>query len=155
MKKHTQTLTYGITAILAIAVGLSLSAFLSDSVLDITVHDTYFVIGLDFISICIGTIFFLYAFFTWTQEYFNRKPNTTLFLIHYLITIFGIFLIGYLLNKPQSPRRYYDYSVQELFDNQTFQQTSINYPYTLLIIILSVQILFFINIILSFFKSEK
>lgn len=155
MTKYTQTFTYGITALLIILTGTLSPLFLSDSVLDITVHDTYFVIGLDIISICLGLIFLLYAFFTWTQEHFNRKPNKTLFLIHYLTTVFGILLIGYLLEQPHSPSRYYDYSVQESFDNQTFQKASINYLYILLIIISSVQILFFVNIIYSFFKPGK
>lgn len=155
IKKYSQTLSYGLTAITTLIFGFLYAG--SDSALDISIHDTYFVISINHLLIVIACFFLFFTFCSWAQEHFNRKPNKILFLLHYLITIIGLLAIGMSLFSisTQTPQRYYqDYSAYDLFEPQSFVESNYNNLFMILLTIGIAQLLFFINIVIALYKNR-
>jgi len=93
---------------------------LADSALDITVHDTYFVVGHFHIVMGMSAIFGMFAgVYHWFPKLFGRMMNTKLGYVHFWLTIisgYGVFFPMHFLGLAGAPRRYYSYSDYPIFD---------------------------------------
>lgn len=94
---------------------------LADSALDITVHDTYFVVGHFHIVMGMSAIFGMFAgVYHWFPKLFGRMMNTKLGYVHFWLTIisgYGVFFPMHFLGLAGAPRRYYSYSDYPMFEN--------------------------------------
>jgi cytochrome c oxidase subunit 1 len=94
---------------------------LADSALDITVHDTYFVVGHFHIVMGMSAIFGMFAgVYHWFPKIFGRMMNTKLGYLHFWLTIisgYGVFFPMHFLGLAGAPRRYYSYSDYPIFEN--------------------------------------
>lgn len=76
---------FWITAVLILLDGFLIQN--PENVVDINVHDTYFVIAHGFIAEIFALLFFILGLGYWLFEKFNRNLNPTLTLIHILGTV--------------------------------------------------------------------
>jgi cytochrome c oxidase subunit 1 len=94
---------------------------LADSALDITVHDTYFVVGHFHIVMGMSAIFGMFAgVYHWFPKLFGKMMNTKLGYLHFWLTIiagYGVFFPMHFLGLAGAPRRYYSYSDYPIFDD--------------------------------------
>jgi cytochrome c oxidase subunit 1 len=94
---------------------------LADSALDITVHDTYFVVGHFHIVMGMSAIFGMFAgVYQWFPKLFGRMMNTNLGYVHFWLTIiagYGVFFPMHFLGLAGAPRRYYSYSDYPMFED--------------------------------------
>jgi len=135
---------FWITAIILIAISIYWLNF-EDAVLDINVHDTYFVIHNSHILQLIAIIYSLLGFFYWLFKKVNVKLINALTRLHTAITILviPIYFIGHplFISFPESNF--------PLFDDTPKIQVFIT---ILVLITLIAQLLFILNVIISLFK---
>jgi cytochrome c oxidase subunit I len=130
--------------------------FLGNSVLDIHLHDTYFVIAHFHIVMGVASMFGMFAgIYHWYPKMYGRYLNNTLGYIHFWATLIGAYLIFWPMHYTGlagMPRRYYDYSIWESFK----QFGSLNQFISIVaIIVFLVQILFLFNFFYSIWKGRK
>ncbi|HEX8315730.1 MAG TPA: hypothetical protein VF609_12090 [Flavisolibacter sp.] len=121
---------------------LGLSFLQHRQTIDIHVHDTYYVIGVDFICIVLGCFFLL----LWmTYQLFKKRLYASLLTnIHVIVTFVCIALL-FVQAYAGTPRRYVDYS--------TFSSVNRIIPFVILLL-LAAQFLFLFNIIAGLFKRK-
>ncbi|PYX32556.1 MAG: cytochrome c oxidase subunit I [Acidobacteria bacterium] len=135
--------------------GLS-GPFLAQPVLDIQLHDTYFVVGHFHLIMGVAAIFGIFAAtYYWFPKMFGRMMNETLGRIHFFITLAGtyaIFMPMHYLGMAGQTRRYSQFTEvayqAKLIPLQTFITVAA-------IITISAQIIFVINLFWSMFKGPK
>ncbi len=152
-KNITYQLIYFLVGIIFI-----LTSFSTSESLDIAVNDTYYVIAKRHIYIELGFAFIVFAGIIWTFKRINRSLNKTVLLIHFLITtVTMISFVGlvFLIIERSMPKRYTDYSVYDEF-NSTSTDFDLNF-WLMVVLIVGVlaQVLFVVNMVLSFFKRNK
>jgi cytochrome c oxidase subunit 1 len=135
--------------------GLS-GPFLAQPVLDIPLHDTYFVVGHFHLIMGVAAIFGIFAgTYYWFPKMFGRMMNETLGKIHFFITLAGtyaIFMPMHYLGMAGHPRRY-------------SQLTELNFLHPLMglqkfmsiaaFITIAVQLVFLFNLLWSLKKGKK
>lgn len=112
--------------------------------LDINVHDTYFLFSKTELTIAIIIFFLIIGLGYWGMSITNRKLSRILYLIHITLTFGGILLIGVVTQLFRESRTEYD------FNNHL---TSAIYLIALITII--GQIAFPINIIYGLINKAK
>ena len=135
--------------------GLS-GPFLAQPVLDIHLHDTYFVVGHFHLIMGVAAIFGIFAAtYYWFPKMFGRMMNEGLGKAHFLLTFIGtyaIFMPMHYLGMAGGTRRYSQYTevayLQRLMPIHTFM------TYAAIITIAS-QFIFVINLFWSMFKGPK
>ena len=135
--------------------GLS-GPFLAQPVLDIPLHDTYFVVGHFHLIMGVAAIFGIFAAtYYWFPKMFGRMMNETLGRIHFFITLAGtyaIFMPMHYLGMAGQTRRYSQFTEvayqAKLIPLQTFITVAA-------IITISAQLIFVINLFWSMFKGPK
>jgi cytochrome c oxidase subunit 1 len=135
--------------------GLS-GPFLAQPVLDIQLHDTYFVVGHFHLIMGVAAIFGIFAAtYYWFPKMFGRMMNETLGRIHFFITLAGtyaIFMPMHYLGMAGQTRRYSQFTEvayqAKLMPLQKFITIAA-------IITISAQIIFVINLFWSMFKGPK
>jgi cytochrome c oxidase subunit 1 len=94
---------------------------LADSALDITVHDTYFVVAHFHIVMGFSAVNAMFAgVYHWFPKMYGRMMNQKLGLVHFWITFisgYGVFFPMHFLGLAGVPRRYYTNSEFPLFDS--------------------------------------
>ncbi len=125
---------------------------LADAALDITVHDTYFVVAHFHIVMGFSAVNAMFAgVYHWFPKMYGRMMNQKLGIIHFwatLISGYGVFLPMHFLGLAGVPRRYYTNSEFPLFDSFI----DMNVLMTVFAIIAALaQFIFFFN----FFYSMK
>jgi len=131
---------------------------LADSALDIPIHDNYFVVAHFHVVMGMSAIFGMFAgIYHWFPKLFGKMMNMRMGYVHFWVTIvcaFGVFLPMHFVGIAGSPRRYYDASVIEMFNNETF--VDLNVIITVFAIIAAVgQGVFLLNFFYSVYKGQR
>lgn len=134
---------------------------LADAALDITIHDTYFVVAHFHVVMGLSAVFgMMGGVYHWFPKMFGKMMNTRLGYVHFWITIvaaYGVFFPMHFVGLAGAPRRYYDYSVYGEFDKETFGFImDLNVIITVFAIIGAVgQLVFLFNFFYSIFRGPK
>ncbi|MFZ0998127.1 MAG: cbb3-type cytochrome c oxidase subunit I [Candidatus Sulfotelmatobacter sp.] len=135
--------------------GLS-GPFLAQPVLDIQLHDTYFVVGHFHLIMGVAAIFGMFAAtYYWFPKMFGRMMNETWGRVHFFITLIGtyaIFMPMHYLGIAGGTRRYSQYTevayLAKLMPIHRFMTYAA-------IITIAAQFIFVINLFWSMFKGKK
>jgi cytochrome c oxidase subunit I len=135
--------------------GLS-GPFLAQPVLDIQLHDTYFVVGHFHLIMGVAAIFGMFAAtYYWVPKMFGRMMNETWGRVHFFLTLAGtyaIFMPMHYLGVAGGTRRYSQYTevayLQKLMPLHVFMTYAA-------IITIAAQFIFVINLFWSMFKGPK
>jgi cytochrome c oxidase subunit I len=135
--------------------GLS-GPFLAQPVLDIQLHDTYFVVGHFHLIMGVAAIFGMFAAtYYWFPKMFGRMMNETWGRVHFFLTLAGtyaIFMPMHYLGIAGGTRRYSQYTevayLQKLMPIHAFMTYAA-------IITIAAQFIFVINLFWSMFKGPK
>lgn len=158
---YTPAMLFSVGLVSAFITGGVTGIILADSALDISVHDTYFVVAHFHIVMGITAVFGMFAgVYHWFPKLFGRMMNTRLGYVHFWITLvgaYGVFFPMHFVGIAGAPRRYYDYSVYSLFDNDAFNMMmDLNVIITVFAIIAAAgQIFFLFNFFYSIFRGPK
>ena len=129
---------------------------LADAALDISQHDTYFVVGHFHIVMGMSAILAMFAgVYHWFPKMYGRMMNKKLGFIHFWITItcgYGVFIPMHFLGEGGMPRRYYTNSEFPMFDHMIDLNVVISIFAT--VGVLS-QLFFFCNFIYSALRGPK
>lgn len=142
-------LAAGIAAI----VGLWTSASLGDSAMDLSIHDTYFVIANHHVILASAIFCLVCASIYWGfQKWTKHRINGTLGVIHLGMTAIG--LIGiitplHLMNGISAPRRYYEYTTAVSTNGHSWMANANTTVSVSAIVFLMGQIVLLANIILT------
>jgi len=135
--------------------GLS-GPFLAQPVLDIVLHDTYFVVGHFHLIMGVAAIFGIFAAtHYWFPKMFGRMMNETMGRIHFFITLAGtyaIFMPMHYLGMAGQTRRYSQFTEVAYQTKLLPLQTFMTYA---AFVTIAAQFLFVINLFWSMFKGPK
>jgi cytochrome c oxidase subunit 1 len=135
--------------------GLS-GPFLAQPVLDIQLHDTYFVVGHFHLIMGVAAIFGMFAAtYYWVPKMFGRMMNEFWGRVHFFLTLAGtyaIFMPMHYLGIAGGTRRYSQYT--EVAYLQRLQPIHGFMTYAAIITI-AAQFIFVINLFWSIFKGPK
>lgn len=130
--------------------------WLGNSVIDMHLHDTYFIVAHFHIVMGVAAMFGMFAgIYHWFPKMYGRYMNEVLAQIHFWITLAGAYVIFWpmhYLGLAGLPRRYYNYSDWASFKH--FED--LNRAITIAaIIVFAIQLLFVVNFFYSIFKGRK
>jgi cytochrome c oxidase subunit 1 len=134
---------------------------LADSALDIAIHDTYFVVAHFHIVMGMSAVFGMFGgVYHWFPKMYGRMMNTRLGYAHFWITIigaYGVFFPMHFVGLAGAPRRYYDYSVYNEFNENSFDMImDLNLIVTGFAIFAALgQLLFLFNFFYSIYRGPK
>jgi len=153
---YTPGMLFSIGLVSSFVTGGVTGIILADSTLDITVHDTYFVIAHFHIVMGLSAIFGMFAgVYHWFPKMFGKMMNTKLGYAHFWTTIvsaYGVFFPMHYVGLAGAPRRYYDYSEFAMFN----EVIDLNVLITVFAIIGGFsQVIFLFNFFYSVFKGQK
>ncbi|MFZ1142978.1 MAG: cbb3-type cytochrome c oxidase subunit I [Candidatus Sulfotelmatobacter sp.] len=135
--------------------GLS-GPFLAQPVLDIQLHDTYFVVGHFHLIMGVAAIFGIFAAtYYWFPKMFGRMMNESLGKLHFFITLAGtyaIFMPMHYLGMAGQTRRYSQFTEVAYQTKLIPLQTFMTYA---AFITIAAQFIFVINLFWSMFKGPK
>src|SRR5229473_3491714 len=135
--------------------GLS-GPFLAQPVLDIQLHDTYFVVGHFHLIMGVAAIFGMFAAtYYWFPKMFGRMMNENWGRIHFFLTLAGtyaIFMPMHYLGMAAQPRRYSQFTELAYLQHLLPLNRFITYA---AIVTISAQFIFVINLFWSMFKGPK
>jgi cytochrome c oxidase subunit I len=135
--------------------GLS-GPFLAQPVLDIQLHDTYFVVGHFHLIMGVAAIFGMFAAtYYWFPKMFGRMMNETWGRVHFFITLIGtyaIFMPMHYLGIAGGTRRYSQYTEVAYLTKLMPIHQFMTYA---AIITIAAQFIFLINLFWSMFKGPK
>lgn len=144
-------LTYGLTALIIL-----LTSFFISGTLDISMHNTYFVIAKVHITIAIALLFVLFTLISWGIYKIGRSLSSMLNWLHYGLTTICLIIIIALTHKLTSqPATYSDYSVFNEFEEYESNMAINEWLAIILVILILSQVLFLINIIRAFIVKRK
>ena len=134
---------------------------LADSALDIAIHDTYFVVAHFHIVMGMSAVFGMFAgVYHWFPKMYGKMMNTRLGFVHFWITIigaYGVFFPMHFVGLAGAPRRYYDYSVYQAFDSNSYEMMmDLNVIITIFAIFAALgQGVFLFNFFYSIYRGPK
>ncbi len=135
--------------------GLS-GPFLAQPVLDIQLHDTYFVVGHFHLIMGVAAIFGIFAAtYYWFPKMFGRMMNETWGKLHFFLTLAGtyaIFMPMHYLGMAGQTRRYSQFTEVAYQTKLLPLQTFMTYA---AFITIAAQLIFVINLFWSMFKGPK
>jgi cytochrome c oxidase subunit 1 len=135
--------------------GLS-GPFLAQPVLDIQLHDTYFVVGHFHLIMGVAAIFGIFAAtYYWFPKMFGRMMNETWGRVHFFITLAGtyaIFMPMHYLGMAGQTRRYSQFTEVAYQTKLIPLQMFMTYA---AVITIAAQFIFVINLFWSMFKGPK
>jgi cytochrome c oxidase subunit I len=135
--------------------GLS-GPFLAQPVLDIPLHDTYFVVGHFHLIMGVAAIFGIFAgTYYWFPKMFGRTMNETLARWHFFITLVGtyaIFMPMHYLGMAGQTRRYSEFTQVAYQMKLVPLQKFMTYA---AIVTISAQLIFLFNLFWSMAKGKK
>lgn len=117
----TPAMLFAIGLVSSFITGGITGIILADSVLDVQVHDTYFVVAHFHVVMGLSAIFGMLAgVYHWFPKMYGRMLNTKLGYAHFWLTIicaYGVFIPMHFVGLAGAPRRYYDYTELAMFDH--------------------------------------
>jgi cytochrome c oxidase subunit 1 len=135
--------------------GLS-GPFLAQPVLDIPLHDTYFVVGHFHLIMGVAAIFGIFgATYYWFPKMFGRMMNESLARVHFVITLIGtyaIFMPMHYLGMAGQTRRYSQFTEVAYQTKLIPLQTFMTYA---AFITIAAQLIFLFNLFWSMWKGPK
>jgi cytochrome c oxidase subunit I len=158
---YTPAILFAIGLVSTFITGGVTGIILADSALDIAVHDTYFVVAHFHIVMGMSAVFGMFAgVYHWFPKMFGKMMNNRLGYVHFWITIvgaYGVFFPMHFVGLAGAPRRYYDYSVYEGFNSDSFNMMlDLNVIITSFAILAAIgQIAFLFNFFYSIFRGQK
>jgi len=130
--------------------------FLAQPVLDIPLHDTYFVVGHFHLIMGVAAIFGMFAgTYYWFPKMFGRMMNETLAKWHFWFTFVGtycIFMPMHYLGMAGHPRRYSQLTEVNYLHNLLPLQKFITYS---AFVTITAQLIFVVNLFWSMKKGAK
>ncbi|MBK12207.1 MAG: cytochrome c oxidase subunit I [Crocinitomicaceae bacterium] len=154
--RFTPAMLFSIGLVSTFVTGGLTGIILADSALDVSVHDTYFVVAHFHIVMGMSAIFGLLAgVYHWFPKMFGRMMNSKLGFAHFWMTIvcgYGVFFPMHFVGMAGAPRRYYEYSSFE-FLNATADLNPIISVFAIIGAIS--QLLFLFNFFYSIFRGQK
>jgi cytochrome c oxidase subunit 1 len=152
----TPAMLFSIGLVSTFVTGGLTGIILADSTLDITVHDTYFVVAHFHIVMGLSAIFGLFAgIYHWFPKMYGRMMNRKLGYAHFWLTIvsgYGVFFPMHFTGLAGAPRRYYQYTEFPMFDSLLDLNVIITW---FAIIGALAQALFLYNFFYSIFRGQK
>jgi len=113
----TPAMLFSIGLVSTFVTGGVTGIILADSALDVSVHDTYFVVAHFHIVMGMSAIFGMLAgIYHWFPKMFGRLMNMKLGFAHFWLTLvcgYGVFFPMHFVGMAGAPRRYYEYSAFE------------------------------------------
>jgi cytochrome c oxidase subunit I len=135
--------------------GLS-GPFLAQPILDIPLHDTYFVVGHFHLIMGVAAIFGIFgATYYWFPKMFGRMMNESLARVHFVITLIGtyaIFMPMHYLGMAGQTRRYSQFTEVAYQTKLIPLQTFMTYA---AFITIGAQLIFLFNLFWSMSKGPK
>ena len=134
---------------------------LADAALDISIHDTMFVVAHFHVVMGLSAVFGMFAgVYHWFPKMYGKMMNLKLGYIHFWLTLvsgYGVFFPMHFVGLSGAPRRYYDYSVYGEFDTNAFNIImDLNVIITIFAILGSLaQLVFLFNFFYSIYRGPK
>ena len=129
---------------------------LADSALDISQHDTYFVVGHFHIVMGMTAILGMFAgIYHWFPKMYGKMMNKRMGMVHFWVTIvcgYGVFIPMHFLGEGGLPRRYYENTNFPMFDHFLDLNIMISIFATVGVI---AQVIFFMNFFYSIFRGPE
>ena len=134
---------------------------LADAALDISIHDTMFVVAHFHVVMGLSAVFGMFAgVYHWFPKMYGKMMNLKLGYIHFWLTLvsgYGVFFPMHFVGLSGAPRRYYDYSVYGEFDTNAF---NIIMDLQIIITIFAIigalaQLIFLFNFFYSIYRGPK
>ena len=154
--RFTPAMLFSIGLVSTFVTGGLTGIILADSALDVSVHDTYFVVGHFHIVMGMSAIFGMFAgVYHWYPKMFGTMMNTSLGYVHFWLTIvcgYGVFFPMHFVGLAGSPRRYYDESHFAFLDGVADLQPIIS---VFAIIGSLAQIVFLFNFFYNIYRGQK
>lgn len=157
----TPAMLFAIALVSTFITGGVTGIILADSALDIAIHDTYFVVAHFHIVMGMSAVFGMFAgVYHWFPKMYGRMMNTRMGYVHFWITLvgaYGVFFPMHFVGLAGAPRRYYNYSVYETFDTDSYAMImDLNVIITTFAIIAAIgQVVFLFNFFYSIFRGPK
>lgn len=152
----TPAMVFSIGMVSTFITGGITGIILADSALDISQHDTYFVVGHFHIVMGMSAILAMFAgIYHWFPKMYGKMMNKKLGYIHFWITIvcgYGVFLPMHFLGEGGMPRRYYENTAFPMFDHFMDLNTIIS---VFAIVGVLGQLFFFFNFFWSAFRGPR
>jgi cytochrome c oxidase subunit I len=158
---YTPQMLFSVALVSTFITGGVTGIILADSALDISIHDTYFVVAHFHIVMGMSAVFGMFAgVYHWFPKMYGRMMNTRLGYAHFWVTLvgaYGVFFPMHFVGLAGAPRRYYDYSVYKDFNNASFEQImDLNVIITVFAIIAAFgQLIFLFNFFYSIYRGPK
>src|SRR2546423_208405 len=163
--RFTTPMLFAIGVVSLFVAGGITGLVLGQTTLDLSMHDTYFVLAHFHLVMGVAAIFGMFAgMYFWFPKMFGRKMNETLGKIHFwptFIGVYSIFIPMHAMGLVGMPRRYSQF--YEIVNGQMQMIYNFNRPAVPLIyfvtwaviITATAQLIFLFNFIWSLFKGER
>src|SRR5437016_4412758 len=129
---------------------------LGQTSLDLSAHDTYIVLGHFHLVMGVASIFGMFAAtYFWFPKMFGRMMNERLGQLHFWITFIGVYSIFvpmHVMGLVGMPRRYAQFTEYEFLKSL---HPLVIFVSIAAIVTVSIQFVFYFNLIWSFFKGKK
>ncbi|CAG5086378.1 cytochrome c oxidase subunit I [Parvicella tangerina] len=154
--KFTPAMVFSIGMVSTFISGGVTGIILADSALDISKHDTYFVVGHFHVVMGMSAILAMFAgVYHWFPKLYGKMMNKKLGLTHFWLTIisgYGVFIPMHFTGEGGLPRRYYDNTEIPMFDH--FMDLNVLISVFALIGVIG-QVVFFFNFFYSAFRGPR
>ena len=143
------------TAHLVTAALFGIVALTSSSTIDIPMHDVYFVISVSQIFTILTSAFAVFFLVSFLMYKLDKPMRTKLGLAHWILSVIGIVVLIYIIwNAINGESKYYDYSVMNTNQIAYESEFQSNLLYLIALSVLTAQVLFLINIVVSLTKPK-
>ncbi len=141
---------------LTVLVFVTLAFFQRSEFLSISLKEVYFVLPKTIVWLALAFFFFLFAGIALTFELSGKPMNKYLFGTHFSLTILSLIVIYFGSQQQIAPPNYTDQNIADELQNQpeaTFNW--IQWTVYAVYVLLSAQIIFGLNILLSILRDRK